>query len=312
MAKCDVCGRYVDMPYNCSHCGGTHCPEHRLPENHNCPGLQRWNDPDGVFDSGFDDSVDNRSGSRNVTDRLPIDTGAGGPLGYFRNNVSYLFLGLIVVVFGIQYIIAPLFGVRPPSPGEPLTAANLRWYNVFTVNTVNPEYVWTWVISVFSHGSPMHLLFNAIVLYFFGPIVERQVGSKKFAALFVGSGVIAGLAQVVLSLLLGTTTFVLGASGAILALLGVLAITAPDLKVLLFFVLPISMRTLAIGYAALSVFGIAAQGSVLGNVAHMAHLAGLLIGLWYGNRIKNRVGRGPKQLNIGPGGGGGGPGRRFP
>lgn len=297
MAKCDQCGKHENMPYNCRHCGGTYCSEHRLPENHACPGLEQWNDPDGVFDSGFDDSVADRGGSSGVFERLGIDTGAGGPLGYFRNNVAYLFLAVVVVVFAVQFVLSPLVGIRPYST---------TWLEVFTITTENPEYVWTWVVSVFSHGSPTHLLFNAIVLYFFGPIVERQVGSKKFTILFVASGMLAGLAQVGLGLVTGETVRVLGASGALMAIMGVLAMTAPDLKVLLFFFIPMSVRTLAFLYAAASVLFVA--GDLFSGVAHFAHLIGLLIGLWYGNRIKDRVGRGPQQLNLGPGRGGGGPG----
>lgn len=307
MANCDVCGEHVNMPYNCRHCGGTYCGEHRLPENHGCPGLESWNDPQNVFDSGFDDSVENRGGkATSALGKLGIDTGAGGPLGYFRNNVSYLFLALTVIVFAVQYLIAPLFGARAPQPNAPLTEANLRWYAIFTLNTLNPEYVWTWIISVFSHGGPTHLLFNGIVLYFFGPIVERQIGSKKFTILFLVSGIAAGLGQVGVGLLTNEQVFVLGASGALMALLGVLAMTSPDLKVLLFFFIPVSMRTLALLYAVGSVVFFVADGGIFSNVAHFAHLTGLVIGLWYGNRIKHKVGRGPGQLNIGPGRGGGG------
>ena len=317
MATCDVCGREENMPYTCRHCGGVHCSEHRLPENHGCPGLETWNDPDGVFDSGFDDSVgggSNRSGgwqadrtvgSRSVLDRIGINTGAGGPVAYFRDNLSYLFLGIMVIVFGIQYILAPLFGVRlPPAGVHPGTTT---WGRIFTLSTAHPEYVWTWIISVFSHGSPMHLLFNGIALYFFGPIVERQIGSRKFAVLFLASGVIAGLGQVGLGIVTGEQVAVLGASGAILAIMGVLAITAPELKVLLFFFIPMSIRTLAILFAAFSIFAVA-DGGIFSGVAHFAHLVGLVIGLWYGTRVKDRIGRGPKQLNIGFGGGPGGPG----
>ena len=89
--------------------------------------------------------------------------------------------------------------------------------------------------------------------------------------------------------------------------MGVLSITAPDLKVLLFFVIPMSVRTLTILVAVFSLFFVA-SGGILSGVAHFAHLIGLFVGLWYGNRIKHRVGRGPRQLNLGPGRGGGGPG----
>jgi membrane associated rhomboid family serine protease len=305
MAKCDECGAHENMPYNCRHCGGTFCSEHRLPENHSCPGLENWNDPKGVFDSGFDDSVESRGGrSQGLLAKVGLDTGAGGPLGYFRNNVSYLFLGVIVVVFGVQYLLAPLFGVPIGSQ---------QWYELFTLTTAHPEYVWTWVVSVFAHGGPTHLLFNGIALYFFGPIVERQVGSKKFTALFLASGMVAGLAQVGLGLATGEAVRVLGASGALMAIMGVLSITSPDLKVLLFFFIPMSIRTLTILFAAFSLFAVA-SGSILGGVAHFAHLTGLFIGLWYGNRIKDRIRGGPQQVNLGPGRGGNGPGGpgRFP
>jgi len=322
MARCDACGEDENMPYNCRHCGGTYCGDHRLPENHGCPGLENWNDPGSVFDSGFDDSVSTgggrqsgrrrTGGSDGLLDRIGIDTGPGGLLGYFRNNVSYLFLAIIVVVFGVQYVLAPLFGVRLPPQG--VTPGTTTWGQIFTVSTAHPEYVWTWVISVFSHGSPMHLLFNAIVLYFFGPIVERQIGSRKFVALFLASGILAGLGQVGVGLVTGESVAVLGASGALMAIMGVLAITAPDLKVLLFFVIPMSIRTMAVLFAAFSIFAFVADGGIFDGVAHFAHLVGLVIGLWYGTRIKDRIGGGPQQLNLGPGRGPGGPGGpgRFP
>ncbi|PSQ14692.1 rhomboid family intramembrane serine protease [Halobacteriales archaeon QS_7_69_60] len=309
MAECDVCGKQVNMPYDCGSCGGTYCGDHRLPESHDCPGLEQWNDPDPVFDSGFDDSVsDADRSSGGLGDRLNV-AGPGGPLGYFRGNVAYLFLAVSVVVFGFQFVIVPALGFGLGSD---------VWRSLFTLSTANPEYVWTWVTSIFAHGGPSHLLFNAIALYFFGPIVERQVGSKKFAALFLVSGIAAGLGQVGLGVVTGETANVLGASGAIMAIMGVLSMTAPELKVLLFFVIPMSVRTLTVLFAGFSIFAVASNTGgpgLLSGVAHFAHLVGLFVGLWYGNRIKGRVGGGPRQLNLGPGRGGpggpGGPGR-FP
>ena len=311
MAKCDACGSDENMPYNCQHCGGTYCGDHRLPENHDCPSLRDWNDPDGAFDSGFDASVDSGDsgaagaslgGSSGLFERLTGTFGPGGPVSYFRNNLSYLFLAVAVVVFVLQNVAL-------------LALDRTVWRSIFTLSTANPEYVWTWLVSVFSHGSAAHLLFNGIALYFFGPIVERQVGSKKFAALFLASGVVAGLGQVGVGLLTNEAVAVLGASGAIMAIMGVLAITSPELRVLVFFVIPMSIRTLTVLFAAFSIFAFVSNGGILDGVAHFAHLVGLVIGLWYGNRIKDRITRGPKRLNLGPGRGGpggpGGPGR-FP
>src|SRR6056297_1935477 len=137
MATCDVCGKSVSMPYNCRHCGGTHCSEHRLPENHDCSGLQSWNDPDGVFDSGFDESVNGSSASttERIMAKLPIDTGPGGPLAYFRGNVTYTILLFMWVTFLAQLIIRSI---------DPQLHRTL-----FVLTPQHPEYVWTWFTSIF-------------------------------------------------------------------------------------------------------------------------------------------------------------------
>jgi len=300
MAKCEVCGRDVDLPYSCRRCGGEYCSEHRLPENHSCSGLNEWNDPDGVFDSGFDDSVNGRGDAGSPLDRL---TGTGGPLSYFTNNVSYLFLAAMVVVFAFQFVLFPLFG---------LAVGGQAWSDVFTLSSAAPLAVWTWVISVFSHGGIGHLFGNAIVLFFFGPVLERYIGSRRFTGMFLITGALAGLAQIGLGLYLGNPTSVLGASGAIMAILGMLTVLNPGLKVYLYFVLPIPIWLLAIGYALLSVFGVFGSVTSAGaNIAHLAHLTGLGLGLLYGAYLKDQVSA-PNKLQLGGGGRMGGPGRGGP
>ncbi|NUB92894.1 rhomboid family intramembrane serine protease [Haloterrigena sp. SYSU A558-1] len=306
MAKCDVCGKDESMPYNCRHCGGTFCADHRLPENHDCTGLQDWNDPQGVFDSGFDDSVNGGGGTSkasSLADKIPINTGAGGPLAYFRGNMTYTFLALIWLTFLAQLIVG-LFGSRT------------LYESLFLLTSWNVEYVWTWVTSIFSHSTNnlMHIVGNSIVIFFFGPLVERYVGSRDFAILFVVSGVLAGLSQVLISIAQGYPTAVLGASGAALAIMGVLTILNPDLKVYLYFILPVPIWLLTAGYALISITFLSGVIGGGGGIAHGAHLVGLAIGLAYGQYIKqNRNVSAPNRLEFGGGGGPGGPGgrRRF-
>jgi len=309
MATCDVCGKEVSMPYNCRHCGGTHCSEHRLPENHGCSGLQNWNDPQGVFDSGFDDGVNGpTSESSSLLSKLPIDTGPGGPLAYFRGNATYTFLALIWLTMAAQFL-AYLVG------GMSLHNA------LFTLSSQNPEYVWTWVTSIFAHspffipgGSILHIVFNSIVIFFFGPLVERYVGSRDFAILFIVSGVLAGLGQLGISAAFGAGSAVLGASGAALAILGVVTVLNPDLRVYLFFVLAMPIWILAVGTAAISLLLIVSGAPGGGGIAHGAHLVGLLVGVAYGKYLeRTRNVRMPNQLQMGGGPGGpGGPGGRGP
>jgi hypothetical protein len=281
------------MPYNCRHCGNTYCSEHRLPESHDCTGLQNWDDPSGVFDSGFDDSVNSQGGSSDGL--LSGLTATNGPLSYFRGNVSYLFLALMLVTFVAQQIVLRTGGLG-------------LHQELFVLSSNDPLAVWTWVTSVFAHDpfGFTHILFNGIALYFFGPVVERQIGSKAFAALFLVSGAVAGLGQIGLTIALGEpASGVLGASGAIMAIMGVLTVLNPDMRVLLYFFIPVPIWLLTFGYAGLSVVGVLSPGTNVlgGNVAHMAHLSGLVIGLLYGKYAERKGVNAPGQVQFGGGGG---------
>lgn len=295
MATCDACGRSENMPYHCRHCGGTFCGEHRLPEAHSCPGLDEWNDPSGIFDSGFDDSVDNPGAQSGGF--LSGLSATGGPLSYFRGNMTYVFLGLMFITFGFQYLVFPAIGIPVNSP---------LWNAVFTVSPQHPLYVWTWVTSVFAHSGLTHILFNGIVIYFFGRLVERYIGSRDFTLLFLGSGILAGLGYVGLAILQGNPTPALGASGAALAIMGVLTVLNPGLRVYLYFLLPVPIWVLTGAYVLISISGILGV-PLFPGVADAAHLVGLLVGLAYGQRVKDQY-RLPNQLQFGGGRGGGGMG----
>ena len=159
MSECDACGKQENMPYQCGHCGGTFCSEHRLPENHDCPGLNEWDDPEGVFSSGGPSTSGRSTQAREAT------TSQARSLWrrYFQGNATYVFLGLMWVTFALQVLV-----------GTFVSATLSR--DIFVLTISNPEYVWTWFTSVFAHGGFTHIAVNSIGLYFFGPPVERPVG----------------------------------------------------------------------------------------------------------------------------------------
>jgi hypothetical protein len=214
--------------------------------------------------------------------------------------MTYVFLAIIWLVFPLEFVAYWIGGYD-------------LFASIFTLNTENIVYVYPWFTSIFSHspGGFMHILFNSIVLYFFGPLVERKVGSKNFALLFVGSGVVAGLAQVLVAAAMGGASPVLGASGAIMALMGVLTVLNPNLRIYIYFIIPMPLWVATALFAAYSVFMSSLGGVGAGGVAQLAHLAGLGIGLLYGAYLKERGTRAPQQLRIGGGRPpGGGPRRR--
>ena len=101
------------------------------------------------------------------------------------------------------------------------------------------------------------------------------------------------------------------ASGAIAAVLGVLTVLNPNLRIYLYFIIPMPLWVATALFAAYSILVSTVGGIGFGNVAQLAHLAGLGIGLLYGLKLKREGERGPQQLQFGGGGRGPGGRRRF-
>lgn len=147
------------------------------------------------------------------------------------------------------------------------------------VNNFRPIQV---VTHFFSHIELMHLAFNMLFLAFLGPPVEMAMGSKKFLAFYLFSGVVGG---VLLAFLDPSPFPALGASGALSGILAAFAYQYPHQRVYLMFFLPIEARLLAIGVAAYSAVMIVAEirlgQEVAGGISHFGHLMGMVAAVLY-------------------------------
>lgn len=151
---------------------------------------------------------------------------------------------------------------------------------------------WTLVTHIFAHGSLSHLLMNAFGIFLFGFILERQIGPRRFAALFLASGMLGGLSQMASS----PTGVSLGASGALFGVLGMLAVLRPKMVVYVDFI-PVPMILAAAGWFAGEWLLIGAADSV----GHAAHLGGLALGLLGGGWWRLfRIRTGAQLLQTGP------------
>ena len=132
---------------------------------------------------------------------------------------------------------------------------------------------WQFVTAIFLHGSLVHLLYNLFALFLFGIILERLIGSKRFLGLFLIGGTFASIISFF------WYPGALGASGAIMALIGCLAILRPMMAMWAFgMILP--MFFLAIIWVVGSILGIFGFGDQ--SVGYLAHLSGIFIGILYG------------------------------
>ena len=133
----------------------------------------------------------------------------------------------------------------------------------------------TLITSGFIHGDFGHLLFNSLTLFFFGPALERRIGTEKFLALYFIGLVLSSLGTVYKQRN-NPDYAALGASGAILAVLFAYIVYYPTQNIYLYFALPIPAVLFAFGYMAYSWW---ASRNRRDNINHDAHLDGALTGL---------------------------------
>ena len=137
---------------------------------------------------------------------------------------------------------------------------------------------WQFVTYMFVHSGYSHILFNMLSLYIFGRAVEHRVGSKEFLLYYLLTGTLCGVASYIVYYIANTNVVLLGASGAIYALLILFSALYPRAVVYVFGIIPVPAPLLIVLY-----FVIELMGSITSydGVAHMTHLFGLLFGLAY-------------------------------
>jgi membrane associated rhomboid family serine protease len=145
---------------------------------------------------------------------------------------------------------------------------------------------WTLITYMFVHGGFMHLLFNMIGLFFFGPPLESRWGSKQFLKFYF----ICGMGGALLSLLQPYSA-IIGASGAVYGVMLAFAMNWPDTPIYIWGIFPIPAKILVGLLVVFSLFS-AFNGSMDG-VAHFAHLGGFAAAFAY---LKWEAYRGPKGM----------------
>jgi membrane associated rhomboid family serine protease len=160
--------------------------------------------------------------------------------------------------------------------------------------------VWRFITLQFLHANIQHIAYNMIALFFFGPIVEQALGSRKYLAFYLLSGIASGGSYVILwaaHILIGNPdTPLIGASGSIFGVLIGAAFIAPDVTVMLDFFIPMKLRTMAWIMLAIAAYTVVTNGGNAGGEA--AHLGGAAAGfaLIKNPQVLNFVdfGRGPR------------------
>lgn len=154
-------------------------------------------------------------------------------------------------------------------------------YSFFTYYlALIPHYVkqfelWRLFTYMFLHGGFFHLLINMWGVYLFGSMLEQYMGSKKFLLLYFVSGLFAGMFWILFNW--DSLAICVGASGALFGVMVAAAMLFPDLMIMLLIPpVPLKLKTFAIIYALIETFS--AFLGLEANVAHLAHIGGLIAG----------------------------------
>ena len=164
-----------------------------------------------------------------------------------------------------------------------ISARSFHWWQPFTY--------------MFLHANFSHIFFNMFAVWMFAPMIEQEWGSKRFSLYYLVCGLGAALIQELVWMMMlnnmagsydaaslvyySTMLNTIGASGAVFGILFAFGWLYPDVPMYILFIpIPIRARIFVIIYALIELF--AGLGSVAGlssdNVAHFAHLGGMLFG----------------------------------
>lgn len=205
-------------------------------------------------------------------DRIPLNFG-----GRITWGVQRIIL-ITTAAFCLQLIVNAFIGDTPFSlvGGAPPGGLAARW---LAFDTAAVWRVWTPFTYMALHASLMHLFGNMLPLFFFGPEVERTLGTRQFVYFYLLCGAIGVLSELLIAIPVGDRV-VVGASGAAMGVLVAYAYLAPNTPVTLFPIpIPFTARGLVILFIVISLLSALNLRGV--GVSWSTHLTGMAVGYLY-------------------------------
>ena len=178
--------------------------------------------------------------------------------------------------------------------GISLLAMLLRFFNAEWYQTIIEQLalfsdfdifnfrIWQFFTYSFLHGGLMHLLLNMLMLYFFSTLFFTFFNRKQFLKAYFLGGIAAGIFYFLVSNLFGFQSYVIGASGAIMAVFFTVVGYNPKINVHLIIVGRVAIWIVALVFLLFDVVQLFSNNTG----GHLAHIGGSLFGLIYGNSLK--------------------------
>jgi membrane associated rhomboid family serine protease len=138
--------------------------------------------------------------------------------------------------------------------------------------------VWRLLTATFLHAGPWHILFNMLFFWMAGREMESFYGTRDFTALYIASAIVSTLVWAVAATFEpGGGGYMVGASGAVMAVVVLYTLYYPRREVLFMFIFPMEMWLLMLIYLGYNLFQFV-MPSPGDRVAYSAHLGGAAFG----------------------------------
>jgi membrane associated rhomboid family serine protease len=155
-------------------------------------------------------------------------------------------------------------------------------FSVYPATVAMSLQLWRPITYQFLHAGLWHLFLNMLILFFFGPMLERLWGSRKFLIFYLVCGATGGLLYPLLVLVGWLDIGVLvGASGSILGMLAAGAILFPNLIVYVWGIVPVKLVVLTVILALVSILTLLRPEQFANAGGEAAHLGGMVAGAVY-------------------------------
>lgn len=236
----------------------------------------------------------------------------------FFSNIPPVVKNLLIIN-GLAFFAMYIFSAGVNIPGIGFTQFDLnKILGLYTPGSPQFKF-FQYITYIFMHGDLTHLFFNMFAVFMFGRVLERVWGTQKFLFYYLVTGIGAGLIYVLVgfirakmlannlppefvaeiynqgqSILLSGKNYVdsdaaglnglinipiVGASGAVFGLLLAFGMLFPEEKIYLYMILPLKAKYFVMGYGAIEIY-LMLQNNPGDNVAHLAHLGGMLFGFF--------------------------------
>ncbi len=181
-----------------------------------------------------------------------------------RRPVAYRYYNAALALIAVNLFIFLITAIIP----------NAKVYLSLIPGLVIQEHAyWQFLTYMFTHADISHILFNMLGLFFFGVQVERRMGSSEFLLFYLICGIGAGLFSFLIYWLSGSyLVILLGASGAVYAVLLAFAVFYPYANIYVMGLIPVRAPLLVLIYTAIELFS--QFFSLRSGIAHLTHLAG--------------------------------------